>query len=177
MYSQPSMTLLQRFFFGLAEQTFEVKLGVVDPPLVDYLCGLLVRSVRWDQFPGIHQPQHTAIGDIGRLLQAAETGEDQQRRCFHRSVGDYAMFWVGLFPEFLRHPKSDADVDPLGEYCLYGKHAYLMASSIPAEDEQAPSCDVLHRLGLEFAMCAYGLREVRREWEERDEELPGPLFG
>jgi hypothetical protein len=171
------MTLLQRFFFGLAEQTFEVKLGVVDPPLVDYLSRLLVRSVRLDQFPNLRRPHGEAIGEISRLFEEADRHAAIERRRFHRHIGDYTMFWVGLFPESLRHPKSDAEMNPLGEYCLCGKHAYLTASSIPAEDEGAPSCDVLQRLGLEFEMCAYGLREVRREWEESEEELPGPLLG
>jgi hypothetical protein len=36
---------------------------------------------------------------------------------------------------------------------------------------------VLERLGRQFDLCAYGLREVRREWERRDDaEFSGPML-
>ena len=37
-----------RFFRGLAEHAFHGRLGVVDPPLVDYVSTLLVRFIRND---------------------------------------------------------------------------------------------------------------------------------
>ena len=39
---------LRRQFAALTEQTFQVDLGVVDPPLTDYLVELLIRFVRMD---------------------------------------------------------------------------------------------------------------------------------
>jgi hypothetical protein len=85
------------------------------------------------------------------------------------------MFWAGLFPEALRRARSDADLDEFESYCLHGKRAYLIASSIPPDTDNAAPCEVLARLGLEFEMCAYGLREVRREWEEAEETPPPRL--
>ena len=32
------------------------------------------------------------------------------------------------------------------------------------------SGDLLKRLSNQFEMCAYGLREIRREWERRDND-------
>ncbi len=37
---------LRRLFAALTEQTFQVELGVADPPLMDYLTDLLVRFAR-----------------------------------------------------------------------------------------------------------------------------------
>ena len=176
MQAQPPMTTIQRFFTGLAEHTFEVKLGIVDPPLVSYLSDLLVRSVRTEQLQVVRSPRGHAIHELERMVEEAGSRIGCAKRRIHRCIGDFAMFWAGLFPESLRRTRNDADVDQFGEYCLHGRRAYLIASGIPAHDQDAPPSDVLERLGLEFEMCAYGLREVRREWEESDDDRPGPLL-
>ncbi len=177
MRAEQPLTTLEKFFSGLAEHTFEVKLGIVDPPLIDYLSGLLVRSVRTDQVQPVAAPHGQAVKELGRLLSEADRRTGIARRRIFRHVGDFALFWAGLFPEHLRSAHSDADIDLFGEYCLHGKHAYLVASSIrTAEPEDAPPADLLERLGLAFEMCAYGLREVRREWEQADDVPPAPLI-
>lgn len=176
MRNERPTTLIQRFFSGLAEQTFEVKLGVVDPPLIEYLSDLLVRCARMDQFHKIRSPHGHTIDALNEMFDEAEQRLGTARRKVHRCIGDFALFWAGLFPEFLRRTRSDADMDEFGSYCLHGKRAYLIASSIPSDEENAAPSDVLERLGLEFEMCAYGLREVRREWEESNDGPPATLF-
>ncbi len=176
MRAEQRITTLQRFFSGLAEQTFEVKLGIVDPPLIDYLSGLLVQSVRVDQLQPVGTERGQATRELQRMLTEAETRIGGARRRLLRCVGDFTLFWAGLFPEHLRRAHNDAVIDPFGEYCLQGKHAYLMASSIRTPDEETPPSELLERLGLAFEMCAYGLREVRREWEQSREDPPAPLI-
>ena len=176
MQAKQQITALERFFCGLAEHTFEVKLGIVDPPLVDYLSELLVHGVRTEQLHSVRTPRGQAIHELGLMVKEAETRIGTARRTIHRCIGDFAMFWAGLFPESLRYAKTDADVDQFGEYCLYGKRAYLIASSIPTDRENAAPSDVLERLSLEFEMCAYGLREVRREWEDSSEDPSASLI-
>ena len=39
---------LRDFFAGMAEYTFETRLGIADPPLVDYIADLLTRFIRSD---------------------------------------------------------------------------------------------------------------------------------
>ena len=175
MTDPQSMTLIQRFFAGLAEQTFEAKLGIVDPPLIDYLSDLLVRYVRMDQFHTIRSSRGHALSELGKMFEEAESRLGTARRRIHRCIGDFAMFWAGLFPESLRKARRGAELDEFGSYCLHGKRAYLIASSIPSDEANAAPGEVLARLGLEFEMCAYGLREVRREWEEA-EDLPPTLL-
>lgn len=169
-------TTLEKFFSGLTEYTFEVKLGIVDPPLVDYLSGLLVHSVRTDQLRGFQAPGGCVMTEFGRLLAEAETRIGAARRRIHRCIGDLAMFWTGVFPEALRQTKTDADLDEYRAYCSFGKRAYLIASSIPPDVENAATSDVLERLGLEFERCAYGLQEVRRQWENDGGEHTPPLI-
>ena len=94
MTNQPPLTTLQRFFCGLTEQTFEVKLGIVDPPLIDYLSELLVRSVRADRLHNVRTPRGQTLRELGRMVEEAEARVGSARRRVYRSVGDIAMFWV-----------------------------------------------------------------------------------
>ncbi|MFO7904954.1 MAG: hypothetical protein ACQESR_10610 [Planctomycetota bacterium] len=170
-------TNLERFFSGVTEYTFEVKLGIVDPPLVDYLSALLVHCVRTDQLHGFRTAGGHVVREFGRLIEEAETRIGAARRRVHRYIGDLAMFWTGVFPESLRQTEAKSDLDEFGTYCLVGKRAYLLASSIPPESEDAAASDVLERLGLDFERCAYGLREVRRQWEDDATDPGSSLMG
>src|SRR4029079_7057749 len=58
---------LRSFFSGLAEYAFESRLGIADPPLVDYLAELLARFMRSDAIYAVRSP----IGG-GRAPRAAK---------------------------------------------------------------------------------------------------------
>ena len=160
-------SLLRRFFTGLAQHTFQVRLGMVDPPLIDYVGELLVRFARVDQLDRIRGPEGRPLMDIQRMLAEAEARIGLARRQIYRHIGDYALFWTGLFPERLQHRRKASDVDWYESYLMQGKRSYLIASSIAGtgEEEDAPS-DLLARLGRQFELCAQGLHEVRRQWEQ-----------
>ncbi len=55
------------------------------------------------------------------------------------------------------------------DYCRHGKRAYAIAAEIEAGQDR-PSSELLMQLSNEFEMCAYGLREIRREWEENESD-------
>jgi len=173
--SQPSA--LQRFFAGLTEQTFQTKLGVADPALTDYLGNLLIRFIRHDAVYKVRDVQGRPLAEVVQMMGEAEQRVGSARREVHRHIGDYTLFWAGLYPESLSQKQSQLSADHLINYCEQGKRAYWIASTIESSQEaQAPS-DVLERLSSQFEMCAYGLREVRREWEHRDDDdLPRPFL-
>ena len=166
---------LAQFFSGFAEQTFQAQLGVVDPPMVDYLSDLLLRFVRnEDVVPrGVTGKRLEGLSEmVGEATQ--RMGEAQRK--IHCQIGDFALFWAGLFPESLRN-QSTSQEDPFTDYVSQGKRAYIVASQIETEQAAAPPADLLRRLGDRFELCAYGLREVRRLWELGDgEDQPRPFL-
>ncbi|MFO0867617.1 MAG: hypothetical protein U0935_01595 [Pirellulales bacterium] len=179
---QPKVTL-QRFFAGLAEAIFEAELGVADPPLIDYLSDLLFRFVRNDAVLKVRSLSGRPLADVSEMLVEAETRIGEARREFHRQIGDFTLFWTGMFPESLRRGPGALTADRYGDYCEHGKRAYRIASEITlagpnAAADPAAEGEILERLSEEFEMCAYGLREVRREWEkrERDGDAPSLLW-
>jgi len=168
--------VIDRFFAGLAQYVFQTRLGVADPPLVDYLSDLLKRFVKAEALLKIRNPRGQQLSRLAEMLGEAEARVGDARRDIHQHIGDFALFWAGLYPETLQPNKGHKNYDLFTDYCVQGKRAYLVASNIPSSTEEAPS-EVLHRLSDQFEMCAYGLREVRREWERRDDDAPPLLLG
>lgn len=163
---------IHRYFAGLAESTFQVRLGVVDPPLIVYLSDLLVRFVRSDTVHRIRSVTGRPLMSIGEMaLEAKERWGDAQRE-LHRHIGDFTLFWAGIYPEALRHRASGSE--QFEEYCHQGKRSYHIASLIETSSNDAPEASVLQTLSERFELCAYGLREVRREWEDGDDANFGP---
>ena len=160
----PVMPTVERFFRGLAESIFHAKLGVADIQLVDYLGDMLLRFTRTDAMYRVRRSNGQPALEVFEMLREAEKRIGLARREVHRHIGDFTLFWIGMYPESFRAVKSDP-TDPFLNYCDQGKRAYRIASEIDGGSDRPP-CEVLSRLSDEFEMCAYGLREVRREWEE-----------
>jgi len=166
--------VLRRFFTGLTEYAFHTRLGVADPPLVDYVAELLVRFVRNDELYPVRTTRGERLVQVADMLAEAQHRAGPARRQVHRHIGDFTLFWSGVYPEVvdrMRHGGKDALIN----YPEQGKRAYWIASTIPVDKESAPA-DVLKRLSEQFDLCVYGLSEVRRQWEERDGEADAPLL-
>jgi hypothetical protein len=156
---------LRRYFSGLAEHTFVEDLGVADPPLIDYLSELLSRFISMD---AIHKFQAfgRSLEQVADMLLEAEAMPPEGRtyREVHRHIGDFTLFWTGVYPEALRRLKAAPRMDHFIDYCRQGKRSYYLAGACdddPSKDESR----VLLRLSEQYELCAYGLTQVRREWE------------
>ncbi len=163
---------LRRLFAGLTEHTFIDTLGLGDPPLVDYLSELLSRFIHMDDIFRLRTAQGKRLEEVVGMVIEAEAlpAEGRTRREFHRHIGDFTLFWTGVYPEALRRLQSVLNKDHFIDYCEQGKRSYYIASTFEEENYrvQAP---VLRRLSQEFELCAYGLNRVRQEWERVH---PGP---
>ena len=176
MKTEPRDTL-RRFFAGISEQTFQTQLGVADPPLIDYIADLLVRFVRSDAVYKIRSLTGQPLVQVAAMLAEAEERVGEARRDVHRHIGDFTLFWTGVYPEALSRLQNSTRKDHLVDYCAHGKRAYWIASTLTSEDDQDNTdCEILSRLSREFEMCAYGLREIRREWERRDDVGDAPML-
>jgi hypothetical protein len=168
---------LGRFFTGLCEYIFQTRLGVADPPLTDYLSEMLLRHVRSDNFHRVRNLAGRPAVEVADMLAEADQRMGVAKRDVHRHIGDVTLFWTGVYPESLKTLRSVERKDYFVDYCTHGKRAYMIASTIETDEDDVAPNSVLERLSLNFEMCAYGLGEVRREWERRDEEdVPRPLI-
>jgi hypothetical protein len=157
---------LRRLFAGLTEHAFIETLGVADPPLTDYLSALLSRFIHMDTIYRLRDAAGRRLEEVVEMMVEAEAmpPEGRTRREIHRHIGDFALFWTGVYPEALKQLRSAYRKDHFVDYCNQGKRSYYIASTFEGDDyrEEAP---VLRRLSEGFEMCAYGLTQVRREWQ------------
>jgi hypothetical protein len=157
---------LCRLFAGLTEQTFLDTFGLADPHLTDYLSQLLSRFIHFDAIYRLRNAAGRRLEEVADMVLEAEglPPEGRTRREVHRHIGDFTLFWTGVYPEALRRRRPYESKDHFIDYCAQGKRSYYIASTFEDEAyrDEAP---VLRRLSAEFEMCAYGLSQVRREWE------------
>ena len=174
MHQDSRLSAVRRFFTGLTEYAFQARLGVADPPLVDYVAELLVRFVRNEELYTVRSVRGQRLVAVADMLVEAQHREGPARQQVHRHIGDFTLFWTGVYPEVvdnMRRGGKDAHLD----YQQQGKRAYWIASTIPVERETAP-VDILKRLSEQFDLCVYGLSEVRRQWEDQAGDDDAPLL-
>ena len=166
MWSPKPEHPLRRLFAGLTEQTFLITLGMGDPRLIDYLSGLLSRFIHVDAIYRLRNVRGRRLEEVADMMLEAEAlpPEGRTRREVHRHIGDFTLFWTGVYPEALARLRSVLFKDHFIDYCEQGKRSYYIASTFEDEPyrEEAP---VLRRLSAEVELCAYGLNQVRQEWE------------
>jgi hypothetical protein len=171
--STESANALQRYFAGISEHVFYLHLGVSDTELIDYVSGLLVRFTKTESMLRIRQLNGRPATEVVAMMAEAQQRIGQAKRAIHQHIGDFTLFWTGLYPEALRELQGPDRRDQFVSYCEQGKRAYAVASQIDADEDEGASNTLLRRLSAQFEMCAYGLREIRREWEVGDEDKPG----
>ena len=152
MQRQP---IIDRFFAGIAENTFHTQLGVVDPPLVNYITNLLIRFVRLDNFHRVRSITGAPIMDVHELAAEATHRLGDAKREIYRHIGDFTLFWLGLFPESFQ--QDGERTERYQQFCDQGKKSYGTASQIETSDDEAPSAEVLESLSDRFELCAIGM--------------------
>ena len=171
----PNRSAIDRFFSGLSECVFQSRLGVADVQLVDYLSDMLLRFVRVDALHRVRRPNGRPATEVFEMFSEAEQRIGLARREVHRHIGDFTLFWSGMYPESLRKLRPAHGDDGFLNYCQHGKRAYAIAAEIEGGEDRPP-CHLLYKLSEQFELCAYGLREVRREWEEGSSDQDGLLL-
>lgn len=158
---------LRRLFNGLVEQVFQVDIGLCAPTVTDYLGELLAEFVHIDRIYALRSIDREVIRELSRMEADADLGpgvsETQRRRLVNKYIGDFTLFWAGVYPEQLC-PRRQGGVGRLHEYLLQGKRSYGIASELTRPDD-APPADVLQCLSEQFECCVHGLHLVRAGWE------------
>ena len=167
---------LRKLFKGLVENAFCTEVGLCDPELTDYIAGLLVSFVHVDALYALRNWDGKQLQHVADMLAALECGTDGVRGeddlLVHRHIGDFTLFWSGVYPERLRHSGGIAFKDRLVDYVAQGKRSYTIASRL-ADRDAAPPASLFARLSREFEVCCHGLGLVRKEWEHTDPDSCG----
>jgi hypothetical protein len=158
---------LRSLFHGLVEQVFMGELGICSPRLTEYLGDMLVDFVHMDRIFRMRSVDGSTIRDVSRVEAEAFLGPEidvgTRTRIVNRFIGDFTLFWAGVYPENLRPVRGGGD--RLRLYLVQGKRSYGIASELSASDG-IPPAGLLRELSAEFECCVHGLSRVRSNWQQ-----------
>lgn len=166
-HTAPREHPLRRLVAGITEHAFLAEIGVADPPLIDYVTDMLTRFIHTDAVYRLRDSAGRPMTELVHMATEAEKlpPDGRTAREYHRHIGDFALFWSGVFPEAVNRTQFVARKDHLVSFAILGRRSYRLASDC-ACGRNEPDTAVLRRLGDEFELCALGLHKVREEWDE-----------
>jgi hypothetical protein len=163
---------LRQLFAALAEKSLSDRLGWCDLPIISYMANLLVDFTYMENLFKIHNTLGRRLEDVGEMLLEADVmlqaGSFEREREVHRHIGDFTLFMVGIFPEYLNRIKSRLLVhhsDFLIDYVKVGKRSYHNVS----EFDYGPfkeSVLLFKKLADNFELCVVSLGFVRNDLEQ-----------
>ena len=84
---------LRDYFAGIAEYAFQTRVGIADPPLIDYISDLLIRFIRADSLYNVRDLGGRRIGEVALMMAEAEArGLVQSAFAVLQFEGDYLPF-------------------------------------------------------------------------------------
>lgn len=134
--------------------------------IATYLAGLLSRFMRTDAIFAIRDAEGQEVTTLGEMI--AE-GDIQQRadsfereRVVHRHIGDFLLFWSGVYPGYLRQLRLKHEDEWLRDFTQQGRESYHFVSTFdyPPHDGEAP---LYRRLSNDFEVITFCLGQASRK--------------
>lgn len=146
-----------------------------DPELTGYLVDLLVDFTHIDRLNAMRKVRGRGLKEIAAMLMVLEddlpSNPVDRDRTMYRQIGDFTLFWAGVYPEHLRR-LTEHDEDVLLDYVERGRRSYAIVSDLADENDVPPS-SLFRHLSEDFEYCLYGLGLVRRGWEHGSSTFGG----
>ncbi len=155
---------LSKLFAELVSKTFTQQLHHYDSETTRYLTELLVEFTSIDRLYKIRDATGRRLDDVGEMLiesnpLLAASSFDREREV-RKHIGDYSLFFTGLFPEYLKRPQRSLRLDYFVDYVKAGKESYEVVSLFD-QFEYRKMAPLFRRLAENFELCVFGLNRVR----------------
>ncbi len=164
---------LQQLFGELVERAFALSLRWDDRQVMRYLTNLLTEFAHMDSLYRLRDLNGRPLQEVAEMLYYADirlgAQSFYQEREVHRHIGDFTLFWTGVYPEALPRLRASLRKDHLIDYVKQGKESYRLVSLFDIGEwrEEAP---MFRRLSENFEVAMQGLHAVRQLWEQMAHE-------
>jgi len=145
------------------------RLGIDDGEEVnDYLVQMLVRFLHNDGIFSIRNAMGRRVESVAEMVAEGDVRVNadsfEREREVHKHIGDFLLFWSGVFPEFLQYVKAPTSRDAILNVVEQGRFSYQVAGSFeyPPHEQEAAT---FKKLSAHFVEYQYGLRLVRASFE------------
>lgn len=160
---------LRQLFQRLVSQIFAGPLGLRDAHLLQYVADLLTDFAHIDHIYRLRNMKGKRLEEVAEMLVEGSlllnASSFRREREVHKHIGDFTLFWTGVYPEALRFFRAPTRKDHFIDYVQQGKKSYYIASTFQ-DPVYRGEWRVLLRLSEEFEVCSFGLGLVRQEWEK-----------
>jgi hypothetical protein len=150
---------LKNTFAASVEHAFIIELGIADIEIIDYMTNMLVRFVRIDAIFSVKNVAGKTLYEIADMIVSAEHTNRINRHAIHNHIGDFTLFWVGMYPDKLKKMKPTSK-DYLLDYSTNGSKSYHIAGT---KDNSLKS-QTLRRISKNFELCSTGLQIASQDW-------------
>ena len=164
---------------SLTERSFYERLGWADRHIIKYISDLLVDFTDMENVHKVKNASGKRLEKIAEMLLEAELqstrGTLEGEREIHRQIGDYTLFMLGVFPEYLKRLKISGMIhhpDVLMDHAKVGKRSYRIVSELVGSRLQEIS-PLYKKLSEHFELCVMGLGYIRLDLDRL--QLPSHL--
>jgi hypothetical protein len=158
-------------FQELVSYHFSYDVGIRDSEVHAYVSSLLCEFCDAEQLYKICDAAGRRLHDVGEMLLESDPvyGEapsfDRERQV-RKHIGDYTLFFTGLFPESINHHRLRRQrLESFVDFMKAGKESYYIVSKFE-HFEYAKVAPLFARLSKEFEHCVYGLNQVKNDLQE-----------
>ncbi len=172
----PESHPLQQFFLELVSQHFSSSLGLRDPQVSQYVAAMLTEFCEIDRLYQIRNAAGAPLSDVGAMLLEAdpvfgEAASFDRERAVRKHIGDYTLFFTGMFPEAINHFRLRRQrLENFIDFIRAGKESYLIVSKFEFF-EYAKLAPLFAKLSARFEECVYGLNQVKNDLAERQHPI------
>ena len=166
---------LHQFFTAIVEHNYD-EVGVRSAEVQTYVATLLSEFCEIENLYKIKNSDGRRLSDVGEMLLASDPvygsapSFDRERQV-RKHIGDYALFFSGMFPESLNGARlRRSRMESLIDFVRAGKESYYIVSKFE-HFEYAKVAPLFRRMSQEFEQLVYGLNQVKNELEEMQHPL------
>jgi hypothetical protein len=167
----PESHSLQELFQDLVGRHYAEEIGIRDPQVVAYVSHLLSEFCEAEQLFQIRDGANRPLSDIGAMLVESDPiygpapSFDRERQV-RKHIGDYTLFFAGMFPESINHFRLRRDrTENFIDWVKAGKESYYIVSKFE-HFEYAKVAPLFANLAKNFEGCVYGLNMVKNDLQE-----------
>ncbi|HLJ86745.1 MAG TPA: hypothetical protein VKZ53_07965 [Candidatus Angelobacter sp.] len=161
---------LQRLFKELVDRNYD-EVGVRSFEVKSYVANMLSEFCECANLYKIKNAEGRPLRDLGEMLMVADPvfgpapSFDRERQV-RKHIGDYALFFSGMFPESINHARlRKARLESLFDFVKTGKESYYIVSKFE-HFEYAKVAPLFRMMSQEFEHLVYGLNQVKNDLEE-----------
>lgn len=135
-----------------------------EPDVEAYMTDLLLTFLHTDRIFPIRDKNGRRLVSVAEMVAEGDVRINadsfEREREVHKHIGDFILFWSGVYPEFLRQLRLRFGQDLICDYVRQGRESYHLVSTF----DHAPydrEANTFRKLSVRFEEYSYVLRLVR----------------